>query len=93
MAAAEDILQWASKLSPWRQDALRRLATSSQLTSQDHDELLAAVQEAAGFSVSPKPPALNPLTKAHFSGVTTGAQIKLKAIQNVENVNRLALGI
>jgi hypothetical protein len=90
MSAADNILQWASKLSPWRQDALRRLATTSLLTNQDHDELLAAVQEAAGFNVTPKPPALIPLTKAHFSGVAGGAPLKLKAIQNIENVNRLA---
>lgn len=89
MGAIDDILQWSEKLSPWRQDALRRLASSSTLTDNDRSELLAAIQVAAGFNVKPKPPAPSPLTKAHFSGVTGGAPIKLKAVRNVENVNRL----
>lgn len=89
MSAIDDILQWASKLSPWRQDALRRLAQTANLTDNDRDELLAAIQEQVGFTVQHKPPALSPLTKAHFSGVTGGTPLRLKAIQKVENVNRL----
>ena len=89
MSAIDDILQWASKLPLWRQDALRRLAQTANFTDNDREELLAAIKEDVGFAVQHKPAALSPLTKAHFSGVTGGAATKLKAIQKVENVNRL----
>lgn len=90
MGAVEDVIEWStSKLSPWRQDALRRFAISGLLTDQDQTELLGLVKEAAGFAVDPKPPAPIALAKTHFATATGGAAIKIKAIQNVTNVNRL----
>lgn len=90
MGAPEDILEWSdSKLSPWRQDALRRLASSASLTKQDLEDFLNLVKERAGFSLSPKPAAPVPLTKAHLSGAAAGLPIKVKEIRNVTNVNRL----
>lgn len=90
MGAAEDILDWSNtKLTPWRQDALRRLADLSTLTVQDHQDLLNMVKEKAGFTITPKPPAPAPLTKAHLASSVSGTPIKIKAIRNVRNVNRL----
>ena len=84
----DEIEAWSKKLSPWRQDSLRRLAISNDLTDIDFDELLAMIKQAAGFDMKPPAPIPAPFTKVHFGG---GKQqsITLKGIANVENVNRL----
>lgn len=90
MGAVEDILEWsATKLSLWRQDALRRLASSGSIGSQDHNDLLNLIKDSVGFSLSPKPNAAIPLAKAHLSTATAGSPLQIKTIRNVENVNRL----
>ena len=90
MGAIEDILEWSStKLSPWKQDALRRLACQSTLTKADYDEILAIIKDSAGFVLTPKPVAALPLEKAHFGSASTGTPLHIKTIRNVENVNRL----
>ncbi|MBI1869125.1 MAG: AAA family ATPase [Methylocystis sp.] len=90
MGAVDEILDWsATKLTPWRQDALRRLAGSSAVTAQDESELLDLIKEKAGFPLAAKPPAPTPLTKAHLSAVTSGSPLQIKGIRNVKNVNRL----
>jgi hypothetical protein len=90
VGAIEDILEWStSKLSPWRQDALRRLASGAAIGAQDHDDLLSLIKESTGFSISPKPAAPIALAKAHLSAVTAGASLQIKTIRNVTNVNRL----
>lgn len=93
MGATEDILEWSqAKLTPWRQDALRRLASSYSLSAQDHDELLGIVKEAAGFKLAKRPPDPIPLSKTHLAAASAGPTIKIKAIRNVMNVNRLVSG-
>jgi hypothetical protein len=90
MGAVEEILDWsATKLTPWRQDALRRLAGSSSLSGQDESELLDLIKEKAGFSLAAKPPAPTPLSKAHLAAVASGSPLQIKGIRNVKNVNRL----
>ncbi len=90
MGASEDILEWSeTKLSPWRQDALRRLASSASLTKQDLEDLLNLIRGKAGFSLSAKSVAPVPLAKSHLSSAAVGVPIKVKAIRNVTNVNRL----
>lgn len=84
----DDVLEWSNKLSPWKQDALRRLATSNDLTEADASELLAMVKSASGFKLSVAAPKAVPFTKAHFGG-GKHQPIILKGIANVQNVNRL----
>ena len=84
----DDVLDWAKKLSSWKQDALRRLAISNDLTDTDLGELLAMVKTAAGFSLASAPPGAVPFAKAHFGG-GKHQPIILKGIANVENINRL----
>lgn len=84
----DDVLEWSNKLSPWKQDALRRLATSNDLTEADVSELLTMVKSAAGFKLSVAAPKAVPFTKAHFGG-GKHQPIILKGIANVQNVNRL----
>jgi recombinational DNA repair ATPase RecF len=86
----DDIVAWAStKLATWRQDALRRLASSGQLTDADHDQLLAMVKAGCGLCLETDAPTPIPLDKTHFSSVSAGPPVRLKAIRNVKNVNRL----
>ncbi|MEQ9814428.1 MAG: hypothetical protein RLO50_16755 [Azospirillaceae bacterium] len=84
----DDIEAWSTKLSPWRQDALRRLAINDDLTETDFDELLAMIKEAAGLNLATPAPTPVPFTKSHFGGGKKHP-IVLKALTNVENVNRL----
>ena len=81
-----DIEEWSKKLSPWRQDCLRRLATSDELTDTDLDELLAMIKETAGLDLHTPAPTPVPFAKDHF-GDCKRDPIVLKGIANVENVN------
>ena len=83
----DEIEAWSKKLSPWRQDCLRRLATSGALAETDLVALLAMIKHDAGLSAG-DPPAPIPFVKADF-GANTQAPVVLKGIANVENVNRL----
>ena len=85
----DDIEDWSKKLSPWKQDALRRLAISNELADTDLDELLAMVKSAGGVKLGADPPIPTPFTKEHY-GSGKHQPIVLKGIANVENVNRLA---
>ena len=90
MAAVDKILDWsATKLTPWRQDALRRLAGSAAVTVQDESELLDLIKEKAGFPLAAKPPTPTPLSKAHLASVSSGSPLQIKGIRNIKNVNRL----
>jgi ABC-type cobalamin/Fe3+-siderophores transport system ATPase subunit len=90
MGAVDEILDWsATKLTPWRQDALRRLAGSTAVTVQDESELLDLIKEKAGFSLAAKPPTPTPLSKAHLASVSSGSPLQIIGIRNVKNVNRL----
>jgi hypothetical protein len=84
----DDILAWSAKLSPWRQDCLRRLALADELVEQDLTDLLIMVKAAAGLPGDIAPMTAVPFEKAHFGG---GAKhsVVIKGIANVENINRL----
>lgn len=85
----DDIIAWSTTQPLWRQDCLRRLATSNELTDTDREKLLAMVKAAAGLVVEGEPPTPIPFAKEHFGG-SKQAPIILKGIANVEGVNRLA---
>ena len=84
----DDIITWSDSQLPWRQDCLRRLATSADLAQADFDELLAMVKAAAGFTLLSPPSDVVPFAKAHFGG---GAHtpITLTRVANITGVNRL----
>lgn len=84
----DDIEAWSKKQSLWRQDCLRRLAISNDLTEDDLGELLAIIKAGAGLALDTPPPAPVPFTKAHFGGVKH-QPVVLKGITNVQGVNRL----
>ncbi|WP_151720974.1 hypothetical protein [Gemmobacter serpentinus] len=84
----DDIINWSDSQAPWRQDCLRRLATTADLAQADFDELLAMVKAAAGFTLASPPPVVVPFAKAHFGG---GAHtpIIFKRVGNITGVNLL----
>ena len=87
-APIDDIVAWSATQAPWRQDCLRRLATSADLTLADLDELLAIIKTAAGFTLPSPPPPAMPFAKAHFAG-SADTPITLRGISNITGVNRL----
>jgi energy-coupling factor transporter ATP-binding protein EcfA2 len=89
--AADDILDWASsRLDLWQRDALRRLAGSPELTPADLDELLAMVKQKAGFALLSASPVPVPLDKGHLGASSGAPTIRIKAVRNIKNVNKLA---
>ena len=84
----DDIIAWSRTQPLWRQDCLRRLAVSSDLTETDHEALLGMIKKEAGFSLTTEPPAAIPFGKEHFGG-GKHPPIILKGIANVTGVNRL----
>tara|TARA_R110002074_G_scaffold398740_1_gene590997 strand:+ start:116 stop:2764 length:2649 start_codon:yes stop_codon:yes gene_type:complete len=91
MNATHDILEWSNtKLSPWRQDALRRFASASELSASDEVEILNMIKEKAGFTLTAKAPIPNPLTKTHLATLPSDKPLHITGIRNIKNVNRLA---
>jgi hypothetical protein len=88
--AIEEIEEWSSKLSPWRRDCLRRLASTGELGEEDAGEVLAVIKKAAGFELDVDPPEPIPFTKADYGG-SSQTPVTLKGIANIKGVNRLKL--
>jgi energy-coupling factor transporter ATP-binding protein EcfA2 len=84
----DDIVAWSGTQSLWRQDCLRRLAASTELTTTDHEDLIGMIKQAAGFTLAAEPPQAIPFSKEHFGG-EKHSPIILKGIANVRGVNRL----
>jgi energy-coupling factor transporter ATP-binding protein EcfA2 len=85
----DDILSWSVGQAAWRRDCLRRLAATDELTEHDFGELLAMIKTEARLDVATAPPSPVPFAKEHFGGGNR-TPIVLKAVANVEGVNRLA---
>ena len=87
---SQDIISWSKSLSPWKQDALRRLALSSQIGASDQDELIDQIRVEAGLSIKLSAPTTSvPLLVSHISSATTQGTIAIKAITDVQSVNQL----
>ena len=88
--AIDVIIDWASKQPDWQQDALRRIAISSNLTDADSSEILANLKISKGLPQKGEP-FLQPLTKDHVQSDAAKAPLAhLCSIDNVKNANRLA---
>ena len=86
--AIDDILEWSAKLSPWRQDCLRRLSLQDDLSDDDFNGLLTMIKASAALPIDTLPPAAIPFERAHFGDASKNS-VTLKGICNVENINRL----
>lgn len=84
----EAILQFAAARPQWMQDALRRLALEGPLGDRAKGEVLAGLK--AQHDLAPLPP-LDPLSRNHLRAFG-GPAVRLLAISEPTNVNRLAAG-
>ena len=85
---SDEILAWAKKQPPWRQDALRRILTKPFLKADEDEclQLLKAVHDIATTKL-----AANPLDAKHLPvRSTTATNLRLGTLDDIANVNRLA---
>ena len=88
--AIDEIIEWASKLPEWQQDALRRIAISSELTDADYSEVLANLKSSKGLQEKGGS-TLQLLTRGHVQPDVAKAPLaRLSSIDRVRNANRLA---
>lgn len=93
MALLNDILKWTETLPHWQRDAARRLLQNEDgLSETDYAELYTLLKAAHGLpneeKMAPEPLAENHLP-AEFK---PGEKIILKAMRQLQNVNRLPSG-
>lgn len=86
------LLDWAKKQPAWASDALRRLASSSELalTEEDKKEVLSRIRHAASNGADDGPQC-TPLSEDHLRRHgTPGPRVALTSIGPVANIDRLA---
>lgn len=93
MALLNDILLWATtNLSPWQQDAMRRLFLQSELAQEDFDDLHAMLKSVHGLP-DPQNRLPVPLAEEHLPAQADPASpIALLALRDLKDVNRIAPG-
>ncbi|MBP7722351.1 MAG: AAA family ATPase [Alphaproteobacteria bacterium] len=83
----DDILKWSGGLHDWQKDALRRICSKEELDETDVDELTSQIKKKAGIDIVA--PASVPLNKTHLGANSSNANLHIKEIKNVKNVNAL----
>ena len=91
MPLLDEILSWSTNLPVWQRDAVRRLFRQEDLTQQDYDDLHAMLKAAHGIP-DPQNRQSNPLAAEHLPAKTTEAIVVLKAMRDLQHVNRIASG-
>lgn len=93
MALMDEILGWSQTLSPWKQDALRRLLIrDGVLEPRDYDELFSMMLAAHGLGDGNEP-APQPLAAQHIPvNPAQAPHVEVLALRKLKNVNRLAGG-
>ncbi len=82
------ILEWSKTRPDWQRDALRRLATSGELTETDIEELCEICKSKHGLAEAQE---LNPLTKDNLPTTDAEAgQVNVQSIYHHRGVNALA---
>lgn len=84
-----DILQWSGQRPDWQRDALRRVFTVGQLTTDDLDELTEVCKSKHGLA---GPKTVVPLAAQHLpiTGTPTGEAVFLVNLTHHNGVNALA---
>jgi energy-coupling factor transporter ATP-binding protein EcfA2 len=93
MALMVEILDWSQTLSPWKQDALRRLLIrDGVLRPEDYDELFSMMLAAHGLGDGNEPEP-QPLAAEHIPvNPAQAPHVEVLALRKLKNVNRLAGG-
>lgn len=85
-----EILKWSKELTPWQNDAIRRLFKSGTLSSADQDEIFALAKIEHGLEPKPAKPLDLMLKPAELPAPPAdGAKIVLKGVRQLFNVNTL----
>lgn len=91
MAIYGEVLVWADRLPPWRQDALRRLCVQGGWSEKDLEEILDLAKQNHGVA-SAFEPALQPIRFAaeHFPAEANQDQVvALKSLHTLTNVGKI----
>lgn len=91
MAIYEEVLAWASRLPPWRQDALRRLCVQGEWDDEDLGEILDLAKQHHGIASALDPaPQPIPFGRDHFPAeADQGAAVVLTSLHALVNVGRI----
>ncbi|MCK4788815.1 MAG: AAA family ATPase [Desulfobacteraceae bacterium] len=89
MTLLNEILSWSNTLPDWQRDALRRLFQQEDLMQQGYDDLYAMLKAVHGIPDPQKRQSI-PLAAEHLPAKTTEATIVLKAMRDLQHVNRIA---
>ena len=86
----EELLEFAAGRSPWQQDALRRLAPSTELTRDDFEERRLQIEQSVGLPVGDVPRPV-PLALEHLGhAASNDPKTVLASLGPVRNVDRLS---
>ena len=89
-SAADDVIEWSKTLPVWKQDALRIIACSKNVSHDDKDKILKQVKASAGIQVDGYGSiTTSPLVKSHISTIGTASNIAIMSLQNIQSVNQL----
>ena len=91
MAIYEDVLAWAERLPPWRQDALRRLCAQGKWDDGDLSEILDLAKQHHGMdSALDPPPRPIPFAEDHFPAeANQDAIVVLTSLHTLVNVGKI----
>lgn len=91
MAIFEEVLAWAERLPPWRQDALRRLCVHGSWSDVDLGEILDLAKQHHGISSALEPaPQPIPFAREHFPAEANhDAKVVLTSLHTLVNVGKI----
>lgn len=87
MAAYEDVLSWAKTRPSWQQKILVRLAVGEKITEQEYEEIARSLTEEPEL-----PPSAGWFSQVEHPQFIQDEPVRILAVRNLENVNRLAPG-
>jgi len=92
MGIYDEVLAWSSeKLPPWRQDVLRRLVTTGEITSADIDEIyeLAKLHHRINTAADPVPRPI-PFDASHFPAEPQAEKrVTLSSLRSLTNIGKI----
>ncbi|MFZ4823935.1 hypothetical protein CQW32_04750 [Pseudomonas putida] len=90
MALLDEIIEWASGLRPWQQEALRRSFAKPELSPADIDAVLQMVRDQEGDGAAPT--GISPFTAEDVPGASSGATVRLAGLSGLDQVNGFPSG-
>ncbi|HEX2897783.1 MAG TPA: hypothetical protein VHP63_07020, partial [candidate division Zixibacteria bacterium] len=89
MKIVAELVKWGESLELWQSDALRRIWSQGELTSEDIEEIYLGLKESRGINIEKKL-GLQPLTASHIASGSVHKQVTvIKSLHSLENVNAI----